>query len=165
MGSKPGFNRDHLLFYSAPDDDFFVAIQDRLTGTVVTVLPLDYHSNLAWDVSPEDCDIAKNIYVMASIEGAHKKSTSNATLFIISGHFLDDEGNQKTKVIIKIDSSQYDNRIINFLSDKDFFFNLNGLFSEKGINPERVFGFTIRLGNRGEPITIDLKEASIPGLN
>ena len=45
-GRKPGLNRNHLLFYSIPDDDFFVAIQDELTGTIVTVLPLDYsHSS------------------------------------------------------------------------------------------------------------------------
>ena len=60
-GRKPGFDRNHLLFYSAPDDNFYVAIQDGLTGTVVTVLPLDYHANLAWVVSLEDCALAEAV--------------------------------------------------------------------------------------------------------
>ena len=60
-GKKPGFNRNHLLFYSEPDDDCYVAIQDGLTGTVVTVLPLDNPGNLARKVTPDDCPKAKEI--------------------------------------------------------------------------------------------------------
>jgi hypothetical protein len=52
-GRKPGFEKVHLLFFSPRDDAYFVAIQDRLAGTVVTVLPLDYHEQLAWPVTDE----------------------------------------------------------------------------------------------------------------
>ena len=63
VGKKPGIHRNHLLFYSIADDDFFVVIQDELMGTVVTILPLDYHANLAWKISQEDCFKARDIYL------------------------------------------------------------------------------------------------------
>jgi len=54
MGCKPGMPRQHLLFYSDLDDEYFVAIQDEMSGTIVTILPLEYHANLAWKVSEDD---------------------------------------------------------------------------------------------------------------
>lgn len=161
-GRKPGFNRNHLLFYSAPDDDFYVAIQDGLTGTIVTVLPLDYHANLAWSVPPEDCIKAKKLYLNAPVEDAQTQPASNATLFVISGHFLDGGGNQKTKVLQKLSSLPYENDIKKLLSDQDYFAKLDLLAAEKGIDAKRMFGISIRLGNHGAPIAIELQEVPSP---
>ncbi len=157
-GRKPGFNRNHLLFYSVPDDDYYVAIQDALTGTVVTVLPLDYHANLAWDISPEDCTRAKGLCINVPPEDSQTQSISQATVFVISAHFIDGEGNQKTKVVQKISSASYKNDVRHLLSDKAVFSKLDVFATEKGIDTSRVFGITIRLGNKGAPITIDLQE-------
>ena len=161
-GRKPGFNRNHLLFYSAPDDDFYVAIQDGLTGTVVTVLPLDYHENLAWKVSPEDCVKAKELYLNAPVEDMQTQPASNATLFVISGHYLDGEGKQKTKVLQKVRSIPYENDIKQLLADHSYFAKLDLLAAEKGIEAKRMFGVSIRLGNHGVPITIELQEVPSP---
>lgn len=49
VGAKSGHS--HRLFFSPPDEQCFVAIQDQQNGDVVTVLPLDYHSSLGWEVS------------------------------------------------------------------------------------------------------------------
>jgi len=62
MGYHAGMHRRHLLFYSAPDDTCFVAIQDPRYGKVITVLPLEYHRRLAWAVSDEQCELAKQRY-------------------------------------------------------------------------------------------------------
>lgn len=51
VGAKSGHS--HRLFFSPPDEQCFVAIQDQENGDVVTVLPLDYHSSLGWEVSIE----------------------------------------------------------------------------------------------------------------
>jgi hypothetical protein len=40
----------HHVFFSPKDVNHFVAVQDIVTGEVITVLPLDYHENLAWKV-------------------------------------------------------------------------------------------------------------------
>ena len=42
----------HRLFFSPPDAQCFVAVQDERAGVVVTVLPLDYHEACAWTVAP-----------------------------------------------------------------------------------------------------------------
>lgn len=163
-GRKPGLNRNHLVFYSVPDDDFFVAIQDELTGTVVTILPLEYQANLAWQVSDEDCVKAREILLSALKEESTQQTISASTLFMVSGHFIDSEGNQKTKVILKTASASYQNDIKAFLSDDLLFSKLNELAESKGINARQMFGISIRLGNRGAPILIDLRDIQSPNI-
>lgn len=51
VGIEPYTNRLHKLIYSEPDKTHFVAIQDMATGEVITILPIDYHENLAWKIS------------------------------------------------------------------------------------------------------------------
>ncbi len=51
VGIEPYTNRLHKLFYSVTDKSHFVAIQDMANGEVITILPLDYHENLAWKIS------------------------------------------------------------------------------------------------------------------
>ena len=51
VGYETEAKRWHRLFYSAKDDVHLVAIQDLANGEVITILPLDYHENLAWKIS------------------------------------------------------------------------------------------------------------------
>jgi len=41
----------HHLFFSPPDAQCFVAVQDSEDGAVITVLPIDYHESCAWQVT------------------------------------------------------------------------------------------------------------------
>lgn len=50
VGVDPFSNRLRRVFYSIPDEQFFVAVQDVNAGAVVTVLPLEYHANLRWPI-------------------------------------------------------------------------------------------------------------------
>ena len=51
IGVESFTRRRHRLLYSEPDKAHFVAIQDFETGEVITLLPIDYHENLAWKLS------------------------------------------------------------------------------------------------------------------
>jgi len=51
VGYEPDTYRWHRLFFSAPDMRHYVAIQDISNGVVITILPIDYHENLAWKIS------------------------------------------------------------------------------------------------------------------
>lgn len=42
--------RIHRAFYSPADDDCFIAVQDRVTGDVVTILPFSHHGRWVLDV-------------------------------------------------------------------------------------------------------------------
>ena len=51
LGMEPGTTRIDRLFYSHVDGHCFVLVQDERTGSVITVLPVDYHDRIAWKVS------------------------------------------------------------------------------------------------------------------
>lgn len=51
VGTEPGTTRDHLLFYSQPDNYYFVIVYDRESSVVVTILPIDFHN--AWRISDQ----------------------------------------------------------------------------------------------------------------
>lgn len=57
-----GTHKRHLLFYSPKDYFYYVAIQDGLTGRVITVLHLAYHKQLAWPITEEQCQAARKVY-------------------------------------------------------------------------------------------------------
>lgn len=57
-----GTHKKHLLFYSPKDYFYYVAIQDGLSGKVITVLHLAFHKNLAWPVTKEQCIAARQVY-------------------------------------------------------------------------------------------------------
>ena len=53
VGCRPQPPHAHHLFFSVKDLDHFVAVQDISTGEVITVLPLDFHANLAWKIGKQ----------------------------------------------------------------------------------------------------------------
>lgn len=62
IGQYAGSYRRHLLFFSPKDKFCYVAIQDERYGKIITVLPPAYHKNLAWEISTEQCQLAKQRY-------------------------------------------------------------------------------------------------------
>src|SRR3990172_4259424 len=65
IGMEPlNNNRLHRLFYSVNDKQCFVAVQDQRDGLIVTIWPMDYHSNMAWEVSIE-CQLEAKYMLLA----------------------------------------------------------------------------------------------------
>lgn len=62
IGQHAGSYRRHLLFFSPEDKLYYVAIQDERNGEIITVLPPAYHRNLAWKISTEQCQMAREYY-------------------------------------------------------------------------------------------------------
>ncbi len=159
-GRKPGFNRNHLLFYSHRDRDYFVAIQDGFTGTVVTILPLDYHENLAWKIGEADCEKAREVFLAAPPlikRGPSEPPKEPPKVFVINGHYVDENGRQKTRALLKAACDPYENDLRKFLADDNVFQQFDNLASSKGIPTERMFSITVRHGNDGTPVVIDLR--------
>ena len=63
LGMMPGFNKGYLLFYSSADEDYFVAIQDLLNGTVLTILPEEFHINSERKITDSDRQKIKKMYL------------------------------------------------------------------------------------------------------
>lgn len=164
VGRKPGMNRNHILFYSQKDDDYFVAIQDEIMGAVVTVLPLDFHASLAWKVVEKECQSAKRRIqeahsIWKPLEDSQKPST-----FIIAIKYVSDIGKQKTKELNKISSKPYNHEIANLLADKKFPKMLDRLVERKKIDSDSVFGLSIRHGRKGQPVYFELRDPMEIGL-
>lgn len=95
VGADSG--RLHRLFFSPADEQCFVAVQDEGNGDVVTVLPLDYHSSLGWEISIEAQQQAE-LLLLGSKRSATPVATrigdewGNATTFRIRCYVRTSEG-------------------------------------------------------------------------
>lgn len=154
VGKAPGFNREHWLFYSLDDQCCFVAIQDTMSGTVITVLPMDYHKKLAWEVKSTDCAHAKKL--AKPYQTAHTEKQT-AAIFSIRGHYLDETAAQKTKTLLKVPCDTYQNDLKQLLADEHLFENLAEIAKEKEIQPDRMFSISIQQGSKRTPFYIDFR--------
>lgn len=163
LGSIPGFNRRHLLIYSVFDDDFFIVIQDYLTGIIVTILPVEYHENIAWNISMEEKDKAKEILIRSEF-GSKKidqffqkqKLPTPAKNFVINAYFIDKSGMQKSQCILKVKSNYYNNEVKYLISDGQVMSEIQEIIKNKLVNFDSAFAISIRLGSHGNPVIVDL---------
>lgn len=98
LGSKPGILKVHRLFFSTPDENFFVAICDELNGGVITVIPLEYQDNSYWKVTEEQKAEARKFWQIIDSSINHFPGS-----YSISVSYTDRvSGNQKIKMLMKI---------------------------------------------------------------
>ncbi len=154
VGTEIIFDRKHWLFYSDTDDDCFVAIQDSFTGLVVTILPLDYHENLAWKVSSELLLQAKQKAATYTITNS-SNSNKSATRIILKARYMSDDGYSKSSILTKFESSNYKGDLTKVLNDKSLNSEVYYHCKRKGIEISTVFEISISLGNNGQPLWID----------
>lgn len=120
IGAEPQTNRVHKLFYSPKDFMCFVAIQDVKTGTVITVLPLDYHECIAWKVSVEAQNKAKQL-MGRNVQVVQHEQAQTKTKFKLSGVLVDDFGAYiKVVNLGSWNCADYDNNPEVLIDDDDF---------------------------------------------
>lgn len=151
IGRKPGSMKEHLLFYSKEDDTCFVAIQDKIDGKIVTVLPLKYHERLAWRVTQEQQEAAKQL---AIAEPIIVEDLSNKEI-IIRAHYVVD-GKQKTKTLCKINSCICNGVLEDVVRDDYVFSEVRKHVEEKELEMKSIFAISARLGKSGNPVFRDL---------
>ena len=104
IGEEKRTNREHRLFYSEKDKQCFVAIQDMRVGLVITILPIDYHENIAWAVSIQSQREAKKLIVKetiivdASIADPEYSPDQKTSRFRLSGNFVDEYGHYQKMI-------------------------------------------------------------------
>ena len=85
----------HRLFFSPPDKQCFVAVQDVENAAVLTVLPLDIHESCAWPVSAAAQEEAKERLRNRSALSAEDELASGSDLpsvFRVCCYFKDGQG-------------------------------------------------------------------------
>lgn len=152
LGTKPGINREHLLFYSPPDEAFFVLLRDTIDGTVVTVLPLEYHERLAWAVSPAALASARTLAAQRS----HSTASRTAPAVIrISVHYLDAAGKQKTALVEKLDAARWRQGLAQVVKAHLTRDEVADYARRLGVPYAAIYGLSLRLGKHGAPLVVD----------
>lgn len=110
LGSKPGILKEHLLIYSRLDERWYVLIRDITSGSIVTVLPENYHDSSFIKIKESDKQSAYDL--------AYKGRGSRSEFISINLCFNDFDGYRYSKKIYSIPVSQVDLSQESFLKSK-----------------------------------------------
>lgn len=103
LGCKPGINKDHLLFYSRPDEQFFVAVLDNLIGDIITIWPEEYHQNLHTVLTSKQKLEAQQLAIEAS-----KREQQSASMYSVTAGYLDANDHPKAQLLYKASIAHFD---------------------------------------------------------
>lgn len=162
IGKEPKSNRVHQLFFSEKDAMCFVAIQDVKTGLVVTVLPIDYHENIAWAVSMGAQNFAKQkILNHVSPPKGIVPKVPNATVFKIAIKLVDEFGSyQKIINLCSWPCTPYSGCVDHLIEDVSFVDFMAEKINEQKkqlvSNRMNIGAIIIRLGCKGASRVIDI---------
>ena len=151
IGSE-NIKREHILFYSEPDNFYFVAVFDVETGTIITILPVDYHNK--WRVPESSLNMAKRLL-----------KDSNASLVEVEKVHVDAPpsvfrlkciyGNQKKKSLGSYLSESFGGDISKAVADKAFVaFVIAKIRKFSCIN--EINNIIISLGTKGDPVFFNI---------
>jgi hypothetical protein len=162
-GTEPGFNRDHLVFYSHKDEVCFVAIRDHYSGKVITILPLDYHKNLAWPITESTIAKAQEIYPYSLLDkeivGQESFEENEFEQRIrLTFHYLDQDERRKSKPLHSVVSDKSWDELLQLAID----IGALALAYEKAkalnVPLEKILGISARIGKRGSMQFFSLDE-------
>ncbi len=169
IGEEAGNNRVHKLFYSAIDKICYVAIQDVKTGTVITVLPIDYHENICWSVSIDAQNQARMLITGGGVTSPSLEILcTNATVFKISTNIVDSYGKYlKTINLGSWPCEPYEHSIDALIDDAQFVDCLIDRVKEKLNDMEKdgsvyMQTIAIRVGSKGYPVCFSISELVQP---
>lgn len=158
IGSRGGTR--HRLFYSAPDRQCFVAVQDEQNGAVLTVLPIDYHESCAWPVSQTAQREAEGLLrerppVAHDDRESHDGDT--ATVFRFGCYFRDGQGTLRPAHLGTLPAEPFAHQVNRLLEDDSALDEIQRRASDKRRLGEVVLKAFVRLGRRGAVTMIDLQ--------
>lgn len=145
IGKEKKSSRLHELFYSKPKDQCFVSIRDERNSEIITILPIDYHQNIAWTIAPDTQQMAKDLALGNKIFGEeelmieHQQETPSKFKVVAI-----DPVNYKRKNITSFNAEEFSFDIDILLSDQIFRKTLRNFFKENDSNKflecEIIFG-------------------------
>ena len=159
LGSKPGINKSHGLFYSPPDDDFYVAIIDSLNGDILTVLPSAYHNRLAWHITKDNLVLAKSLWNNKSLSdliSIEEKQSAKSIHFRV--HVYTKEDKIITKTVKKFATKTYGHSIDSLISRLDVVSIAKEYLKLREISYNCKDYLSLRVGSSGDPYIIYLED-------
>ena len=160
LGSIPGFNKEHLLFFSVADNDFFFIVRDYFTMSILTVLPVAYQRWLPRAITGEDMSLALNLTTKEKTAPKERSIPKNEQdnelikkIHIFIRYVSSRDGKAKSKSIVKVNSNEFSFSVENAVSSPEVKAlvkeALNGLSDE--IDKYYPIEFFVKNGNRSLP--------------
>jgi len=119
LGHEVGTTRGHELFFSAPDNQCFVAVVDENDGTVITILPLDYHETLGWKVS-EDAQLMARGCFTTDFATEATAEVASLPLFYLRAHLELPDGQLRIVNLGTWPSEAYSGNMAKLFEDDSF---------------------------------------------
>jgi len=165
IGDEPNTNRVHKLFYSEADYMCFVAVQDCQTGMIITILPIDYHENIAWAVPIEQQQQAKKLILLEAYIPIEPSDTpvkdyanqSEPQVFKVSATVVNEYGEHvRSMTLGSWQSGPYGQSIDALVDDSNFVSNLKQIINDKLACTAQLKEFVqtiiIKLGKKGDSV-------------
>lgn len=147
LGKVPGFNKEHLLIFSAVDEAHFILVRDYFTGTILTVLPLEFQWRIPRKITDEDLETAKELAVKAKPKQEAALTPGAERKIIISAHYVSpDDKKFKTKVLVKIPAEKYNFNIQQAVADKEVKSLVMQSVKELELDPFHTVEYSARQG-------------------
>ena len=145
-------HKEHNLIYSLIDDNFHIIIKDTKSKEIITILPPDYHNNIAWNIDPEMYnDIKQRTINNKPFTDYINKAAIPMSKFKLAGIYI---LNDETKSI-SLGSIPINNKTIDSIKyTKEFWNYVYDTLDEKNINHNHVLSINVRIGKHKKLIDI-----------
>ena len=156
----------HRLFFSPPDEQCFVAIQDQHMGVVVTVLPLDFHESCAWAVSRDTQDHAESLIRNrpdSSREEAAPRDGTAPSVLRAGCYFTSGQGGLRYQNLGSVSAEVCDHDVALLLEDDAVLDDLRQRIHTRCRLGEVLVEVFVRLGKNGSVtrISVDRQRSSV----
>ena len=151
----------HRLFFSPPDKQCFVAVQDVENAAVLTVLPLDFHESCAWPVSAAAQEEAKERLrnrPALSAEDELVQGSDLPSVFRVGCYFRDGQGVLRPAHLGSIPAQPFEYQVNRLLESDVTLDKVQRRILTKRRLGEAMVKVYARLGKRGPVTMIDLRE-------
>ena len=155
-GKEIIFEKTHWLIYSIKDECYFFIIQDKFTGLVITLLPTQYHDNLAWSVDNESfarakSNIEQNNISEKQLEFSKQFNIETTQNIKVKIRYLDLNNEAKTKTLFNLPAIEYNYDSYNVPIDNSFKNNINQHLRTCEIKESSVFAVLLSYKKNDPP--------------
>jgi len=139
---------DHLLYYSKPDQKFYIAVVAIPMREVVTILLSGYHRKCYKAITSDQLHKAKELAVN------WHPAVIKSLVFIVKAHYIGSAGHKVTG-IMKCESVDYGDDIDTYATDSTVQFNIttamDALMVKEGLEVCDIVAVSVRIGHNGSP--------------
>ncbi len=151
LGTETGFEREHCLIYCELKNEYYVAVRDIRCGTVITVLPLDYHKKLSWKINNSCLTVNVELLRRARVAAVYKINNGIMPFHIsLKVRYLTPCGKLKTNTMKKFNAAKYSYNPELILENQNKIQNLLFRWLRKN-KPAKIVDLILSMGRTTKP--------------